>query len=60
MSLHICPKGHESMFRGCPVCAAAKRKPPRNLKEWRASIAHARSCRVKRGNYRPIRRQEAA
>lgn len=54
--IHTCQKGHESIFRGCAICAAAKRKQPRGLKDLRESIAYARSCRVKRGNYRPIKR----
>ena len=57
--IHTCSKGHESIFRGCAICAAAKRKQPRGLKDLRESIAYARSCRVKRGNYRPVQKMAA-
>jgi hypothetical protein len=45
------------MFRAFPECAASRRRL--TLTEKRASIAHARSFRVKRGNYRPVQKMAA-
>ncbi len=45
----VCAKGHRSMFRSCPICAAEKRTP-RTAKQVsedeKAKGRHAGRCRI--------------
>lgn len=47
--IHVCPKGHLTMFRSCPACMSERRKPKTD-KEARQTIlegaARARAARL--------------